>query len=172
MICALSETKGMVITMNKNIPDIYNLIQELSWHFGNHGFNGECCGDLSLVEFMAIKKAYENNDFSIQEIGSAINFTKSGATRIIDRLENKGYVARENSLIDGRVCCVSITAKGIEVISRIMENYTIYLEDVLKEFEPQKLEQIRETLEMLVNSVQQNKPFNLATNTHRGGGCF
>jgi len=42
--------------MNKNIPEIYKLIQELSWYFGNQGFNGECCGDLSLVEFMAVKK--------------------------------------------------------------------------------------------------------------------
>jgi len=157
--------------MDKCIPDIYSSLQEIAWHFGSHGINGECCDDLSLVEFMALKKVHGNHEFSIQKIGSAINFTKSGATRIINRLENKGYVARGNSPIDGRVCCVSITAKGIEVISRIMENYTIYLEDVLKEFEPQKLEQIRETLEMLVNSVQQNKPFNLVTNTHRGGGC-
>ena len=157
--------------MDKWIPDIYNSLQEIAWHFGSRGVNGECCDDLSFVEFMALKKVNGNNDFSIQEIGNALNFTKSGATRIINRLENKGYVARENSPIDGRVCCVSITAKGIEAISRIMENYTIYLEDVLKEFEPQKLEQIRDALEMLVNAVQQNKPFNLVTNTHKGGEC-
>jgi len=157
--------------MDKCIPDIYNSLQEIAWHFGSHGINGECCGDLSFVEFMALKKVYENADNSIQEIGNMLNFTKSGATRIINRLENKGYVARENSPIDGRVCCVSIKAKGIEAISRIMENYTIYLEDVLKEFEPQKLEQIRDTLEMLVNAVQQNKPFNLVTNTYKGDEC-
>ena len=157
--------------MDKWIPDIYDSLQEIAWHFGSHGINGECCGDLSFVEFMALKKVYENADNSIQEIGNMLNFTKSGATRIINRLENKGYVARESSPIDGRVCCVSITAKGIEAILRIMENYTIYLEDVLKEFEPQNLEQIRDALEMLVNAVQQNKPFNFVTNTHKGGEC-
>jgi DNA-binding MarR family transcriptional regulator len=83
--------------MKNRISDIYNLLQELAWHFGDHGINGECCEDLSLCEFMALKVAYENNNISIQEIGSAINFTKSGATRIIDRLENKGYVKRERS---------------------------------------------------------------------------
>ena len=61
--------------------------KEIAWHIGNHGLNGECRGDLSLVEFMALKIACENKDFSIQEIGSTLNFTKSGATRIIDRLE-------------------------------------------------------------------------------------
>lgn len=39
--------------MNKNLPDIYESLQEIAWHFGNHGISGECCGDLSLVEFMA-----------------------------------------------------------------------------------------------------------------------
>ena len=71
--------------MNKNISGVYALIQELSWYFGNQGFNGECCEDLSLVEFMALKKVYEHDNITIQEIGKALNFTKSGASKIIDR---------------------------------------------------------------------------------------
>lgn len=158
--------------MNEQIPDIYNSLQEIAWHFGSHGINGECCDDLSFVEFMALKNIYGNDDFSIQDIGNALNFTKSGATRIVNRLEKKGYVIRKNSPIDGRICCVPITAKGIEAISRIIGNYTTYLEDVLKDFEPQKVEYIRDALEMLVNAVQKSKPFDSITDTHEGGGCF
>lgn len=33
-----------------------NLIQDLSWYFGNQGFDGEFCEDLSLVEYMTLKK--------------------------------------------------------------------------------------------------------------------
>jgi DNA-binding MarR family transcriptional regulator len=140
--------------MNKKIPDICNLVQELSWHFGNHGVNGECCGDLSLVEFMALKKAYENDNYSIQEIGKALNFTKSGATKIIDRLENKGYVTREHSSIDGRVCCVTVTTKGMEVISKIMEKYAAYFEEMLEDFEPEIVDKVKDVLEMLVNATR------------------
>ncbi|MFZ3130456.1 MAG: MarR family transcriptional regulator [Desulfosporosinus sp.] len=140
---------------NKNIPDIYNYLQEIAWHFGNHGINGECCGDLSLVEFMALKKASEDKDLSIQEIGSTLNFTKSGATRIIDRLENKGYVTREHSLLDGRVCCVAATAKGKEVTTNISEKYTVYLDEMLKDLEPQMFENIKDVLEILVKAVRQ-----------------
>lgn len=120
---------------------------------------------------MALKKVHGNHEFSIQEIGSAINFTKSGATRIINRLEKKGYVIRKDSPVDGRICCVSITSKGTEAITRIMENYTTYLGGVLTEFEPQKVEQIKSTLEMIVNAVQKNKPFNSVANIHNGGEC-
>lgn len=143
--------------MDKNIANIYKSILELSWRFGNHGFNGKCCGDLSLVEFMALKKVQESNEITIQEMGNAINFTKSGASKIIDRLERKGYVVRMNSPIDGRVCCVSTTDKGKETVAGIMENYTLYLDNVLKGIAPQKVDQIRETLMMLVDVLQSYK---------------
>lgn len=143
--------------MNKNLSHIYNLLQEIAWQFGSHGFNGECCGDLSLAEFMALKKTYENINVSVQEIGNAINFTKSGATRIVDRLEKKGYITRERSLIDGRVCCVKITAKGKDVITNIIEKYTEYLDKVLMGLEPQKVEDIKDALEVLVKSVHQQE---------------
>ena len=144
--------------MDKNILDTCNMLHEIAWYFGNRGFEEKCCEDLSFIEYMALKTANQNKTISIQDIGNTLNFTKSGATRIIDRLENKGYVIRERSARDGRVCCVSVTEKGIEAISRIMENYTAHLEDVLKEFGPQKIQEIRDTLEFLVNAVQQNKP--------------
>lgn len=139
--------------MNKNIPDICNMLQEIAWHFGNNGLDGECCGDLSLVEFIALKKTYENNNLSIQDISTALNFTKSGGTRIIDRLENKGYAKRERSPIDGRVCCAAITVKGKEAIIEIMERYTVYIEDMLKDLEPQTVDNIKDALEVLVKSI-------------------
>lgn len=143
--------------MNKSIPAIYDSLLEIAWHFGNHGINGECCGDLSLVEFMALKKAYDNKELSIQEIGSALNFTKSGATRIIDRLENKGYVKRERSPLDGRVCCIPLTPKGIEVLTSISERYSTYIAEMLKELEPDTVENIRSVLELLTRSAQKHQ---------------
>lgn len=143
--------------MNKNIPDIYNLIQELAWHFGNHGFNGECCGDLSLVEFMGLKKIQGSNNITIQEIGNALSFTKSGASKIIDRLENKGYVKREISPIDGRVCCVNATTKGVEVIKSIIQEYSTYVDEMLKEFDAGTIENIKSVLEILTASARKHR---------------
>lgn len=143
--------------MKNNILDIYNSLLEIAWRFGNHGINGECCGDLSLVEFMSLKKTYEHKDLSIQEIGTALNFTKSGATRIIDRLENRGYVRRERSAVDGRVCCVNITAEGKEVIAKILQEYTVYLQDILQDLQPQVIDKIKDILGILVESVQKHE---------------
>ena len=140
--------------MNKNISDIYNLIQELSWYFGNQGFDGSCCGDLSLVEFIALKNVHDKNNSTIKEIGNALNITKSGASKIIDRLESKGYVVRKQSPRDGRVCCVGITDKGSDAIEQIVERYTDYVGEMLKGFEADSIETIRNTLDMLIASVR------------------
>lgn len=143
--------------MNNNIPNIYNSILELAWHFGNHGFNGECCRDLSLVEFMALKKIKESDNITIQETGNALSFTKSGASKIIDRLETKGYVMREISPIDGRVCCVNATTKGIEVIKSIIEEYSVYVDEMLNEFDADTIENINSTLEILTTAAQKHR---------------
>lgn len=140
--------------MNNNIPDVYNLIQELSWYFGNQGFNGECCEDLSLVEFMALKKVYEHDNITIQEIGRLLNCTKSGASKIIDRIETKGYVLREQSSVDGRICCVTITAQGLEIITKIVEKYTAYVGEMLKDRDSQTIESVKTALEILITSVR------------------
>lgn len=156
--------------MDKDIPTIYSLVQELSWDFGSQGFNGECCEDLSLAEFMALKKVHEYGYITIQEIGDTLNFTKSGASKIVDRLENNGYIARENSPTDGRVCFVIITNKGTDIASKIIQNFTRYLGDVLVDLEPNTIEQIRNALEILVDKVQKNKPIS-NSNSQRGGDC-
>ena len=149
--------------MNENIPDIYNSLQEITWHFGSHIVNGACCGDLSFVEYMALKYIQESNDCSVQSICQKLNFTKSGATRIINRLEDKGYVVRQNSPVDGRICCVSITDKGTQAILQIAENYTSYLHEVLKELDPKTVEQIRASMGILLMAVIKGTPFTLTS---------
>lgn len=62
---------------------------------------------------------------------------------MIDRLESKGYVVRERSLEDGRICCVIVTAHGKKTISNILERYTAYLNEVLKDLDQQMINKIK-----------------------------
>ncbi len=154
--------------METSINDIYNSVQELAWYFGNQGFNGECCGNLSLIEYMALKKVHDKNDATIQEIGDSLNITKSGASKITDRLESKEYVFRKHSSVDGRVCCVAITGKGLEAITKIRELYTSYFSEIFKDFGPDSVENIRHVLEALIASVQ--KHGYIKSNSHEKEG--
>jgi len=157
--------------MDKNITTISSLLEKITWYFGDHGISEKCCEDLSFAEYTALKIVYENDQASIQFIGNALNFTKSGATKIINRLERKGYVVRKNSLRDGRFCCVSITAEGIAIISKIIENQTIQLENMLQHLTPEKKEDIKIALEVLMSALQESKTIKSALEDDLKGEC-
>ncbi|MBM7540005.1 MarR family winged helix-turn-helix transcriptional regulator [Amphibacillus cookii] len=140
--------------MNKDIPDIHDLLQDLSWYFGNQGFDDECCEDLSLAEYMALKKVYDIQNITIKELGVSLNITKSGISKIIDRLEKKCYVSRHQSSSDGRICCVLPTEKGNNAIHKISNRYSEYLDEILGAVDEEALQNIKDTLELLFKAIQ------------------
>jgi DNA-binding MarR family transcriptional regulator len=111
------------------ISDISRALIEIAWHFGPKGLNGECCENLTMPEFIALDKISTTSQCAVQDVGYSLGFTKSGATRIVNRLEKKGYVQKIKSHEDARVCCVEITKSGERVLSsansRYMEQFHI-----------------------------------------------
>ena len=105
--------------MKNALAVLFDALQEMTLLFGSGGIDGECCGDLSFIEFVAIKKAREHPGLMIKDLGHALNLTKSGATRIVDRLEKKRYLRRNISPHDGRVCCVTISPRGARIVARV-----------------------------------------------------
>ncbi|ABK19527.1 MarR family winged helix-turn-helix transcriptional regulator [Syntrophobacter fumaroxidans] len=109
------------------ISDISRSLIEIAWHFGPKGLNGECCDNITMPEFIALDKVATSPNCPVQDVGYSLGFTKSGATRIVNRLEKKGYVEKVKSHIDARVCCVEITKAGEQVLlsanSRYMEQF-------------------------------------------------
>jgi DNA-binding MarR family transcriptional regulator len=95
---------------------------------------------------------------TVQEVGTAVRFTKSGATRIIDRLERQGLVQRRRSPDDGRVCCVSITSAGKIVTSKITDNYAGYLRELLEDLDVRSSDRIAGALRFLITAARQPKP--------------
>ena len=137
--------------MNSEILNVYNSIQDLSWYFGSQGFCGDCCcEDLSLIEFMALKKSYENKSITILSIGNELNITKSGASKIVNRLEKRGYIMRVQSPLDGRVCCVRISEKGKSVVGKIEQKYVVYVDNMLKDLDSETVDNIKASLDILV----------------------
>jgi len=118
------------------ISELNRSLALVAWHFGPKGLNGQCCGDLSMPEFIALDKVSSARDCSVQAVGDCLGFTKSGATRVVNRLEKKGYVEKRKSSQDGRVCCVVITPKGEAILKGVDRQYLQQLE-ALKSKMPQ-----------------------------------
>jgi MarR family 2-MHQ and catechol resistance regulon transcriptional repressor len=113
------------------ISELSRALIDIAWHLGPKGVNGECCENLTMPEFIALDTISTIQNCPVQEVGHSLKFTKSGATRIVNRLEKKGYVNKIRSTEDARVCCVRLTPKGLRVLESTDTRYLRQFEDML-----------------------------------------
>ena len=128
------------------INELSRAMRQIVWQFGPKGLDGECCENLSMPEFLALEKVAETRDCPVQDVGLQLGFTKSGATRIVNRMEKKGYVQKIKSHEDGRICCVVITESGEKVLRSAEETYSRKIEQLFSMMPKESSPQIKEML--------------------------
>lgn len=128
-------------------------ILEIAWHFSSRGINGACCADLSLAEFRALQTTAITPNCSVQYIGRILDFTKSGATRIVNRLEKQQLVTKIRSAADARVCCVTPTPAGLELLQDSMQCTNDRLEQALGKVTPSERDDISNSLNLLASTL-------------------
>jgi len=122
--------------METQARKLAGLIESISYYFGTQNMDGECCEGISHGEFRALRAAKHIDRCSMQDIAKSAVVTKSGATRIISRLEEKGLAAREQDPKDGRVCCVRLTERGRSLLDRIEDKLFKRMKTILAELDP------------------------------------
>lgn len=143
-----------MVTESDSTKDLSALISEITWNFGPRGLKGECCGDLSQPEYRTLCLASDQSRCSMQAIAQNLGVTKSGATRIVDRLERKGYAERKRSLEDGRVCCIELTPSGMMLIEDLRRENANRIDKIMSRIEPTMREVIGAAFKSFVNALQ------------------
>ncbi|MDH7601333.1 MAG: MarR family transcriptional regulator [Armatimonadota bacterium] len=131
---------------------LVDLLDEVIWRFGSQGSDGYCCEDISYVEYRTLKVLAKVGFLTMQQLGQQLGFTKSGATRVVDRLEAAGYVRRERSEYDHRVCCVTLTDAGRELLERVVEEYARKVEMSLERLDPDMQDVLMASLRSFVRT--------------------
>jgi DNA-binding MarR family transcriptional regulator len=143
------------ITLRKvNISELSRAMIEIGWHLGPKGLNGECCESLSMPEFIALDKIAHTHDCPVQDIGQVLGFTKSGATRIVNRLEKKRCIRRVKSVTDARFCCVVITKYGKDILKAADENYSEKFQNMLNRMPKQYAPQMTNIFKAVANAIK------------------
>jgi DNA-binding MarR family transcriptional regulator len=97
------------------------------------GVELEAACDLPLAWFevlLQLRKAPEGR-LKMNQIADAIVHSSGGTTRLIDRLEEAGYVTRQLCPSDRRAIYVAISAQGNEKLDEALNVHLDYLEDNL-----------------------------------------
>lgn len=91
------------------------------------------------------------------EIRRFLNLNSSTASGIIDRLENKGFLARLPKQGDKRVVNVALTSKGSKLLKQIPPLLHDQLSEKLRSLPELKLQQIQESLQILTTLLDIGK---------------
>jgi len=122
--------------MDKQVKQLAGLLEDMMYNFGAQNMNGNCCENISHGEFRALRVISRLDRCTMQDIAKSIAVTKSGATRIVSRLEEKKLVRRVHDQNDGRVCCVQLSKEGKSLTSRLTEEPAKRIEAILSAMAP------------------------------------
>jgi DNA-binding MarR family transcriptional regulator len=90
--------------------------------------------DLTINEFNtlnALRRAGPPHRLSPKDVGVSLLFSSGGLTKLLERLESRGLVAREPDPADGRGVLVSLTATGRRLQEEAMGAHQVNEEELL-----------------------------------------
>ncbi len=76
-------------------------------------------GNISFSQFYLLSYLTTSRDLTMTDIARKMGHSTAAATGLVDRMEKLGYVERSHAIDDRRKVMVRITAKGIELVSRL-----------------------------------------------------
>ena len=97
---------------------LMDVFREMGAHRPEQVFPG---WSLSLSEIYALDILAERAPLSQQELGAALSLEKSSVSRLVQQLEQEGWIARERDARDGRLRMLRLTEEGAETTERLRQ---------------------------------------------------
>jgi DNA-binding MarR family transcriptional regulator len=72
---------------------------------------------LSSYEVLITLEAAPGRKLRMSELADSVLLSRSGMTRLVDRLERDGLLERDHCTADGRGCFAVLTAKGLDAVA-------------------------------------------------------
>ena len=109
--------------------------------------------NISAAQVNCLLALNENGPLPPSQIAKIIMVNSSTVTSIIDRLEQKGLVARQRISQDRRIITVQLTESGKTLAENAPSPIQQKIIDGLKRLSPQEIEHIVNALNMLINML-------------------
>ncbi|MDD3059135.1 MAG: MarR family transcriptional regulator [Sphaerochaeta sp.] len=130
---------------------------EIAWGFGPKGLDGSCCQNLGMAEFLALENISKVNECPVQQVGYSLGFTKSGATRVVNKLAAKGYVTKTMGDKDARVCCLTVTENGRAILEEAFRRYGVLLQALFADIAVQERESVKQALLTFASVLEEQR---------------
>ncbi|WP_068783981.1 MarR family winged helix-turn-helix transcriptional regulator [Paenibacillus phocaensis] len=110
---------------------------------------------LTRTEFGVLDLLYHKGRQPIQQIGSKVLMSSGNITYVVDKLEKKGYVTRQDCQEDRRLVYAEITEQGRKFIEEVFPEHTRLIEEAVSGLSPEEKEIAAMLLKKLGKSAQE-----------------
>jgi MarR family transcriptional regulator, 2-MHQ and catechol-resistance regulon repressor len=114
--------------------------------------------ELTLAEFGILEALWHKGSLLLGELGQTILVSSGGITFLVDRLERRGLVAREECEQDRRARYAVLTREGEKLVQRIFPEHARRITEVLSGLEPAAQLQAAELLKQLGRHAAEVEP--------------
>jgi len=101
------------------------------------------------TDFRILEVLLNKGPLPVNTIGPKVHLTPGSISTAVDRLVERGMVSRVESPEDRRVCVVSLTAKGKELIAPIFRKHAAEIRKVFADASPKELRTLEATLKKI-----------------------
>jgi MarR family transcriptional regulator, 2-MHQ and catechol-resistance regulon repressor len=109
--------------------------------------------NLSITEFSVLEVLFYQGKQTIQQIGNRILISSGSMTYVIDKLEQKGIIKRNDCREDRRVIHITLTAEGIEMMESIMPKYQDMIDSIFADLTDNESQLLVDSLKKVSNRV-------------------
>jgi DNA-binding MarR family transcriptional regulator len=102
-------------------------------------------GNVSFPQFFLLTYLSSEEYLTMSDIAKKMGHSTAAATGLVDRLEKLGYVERVHAAEDRRKIMVRITAKGVELVSRMRSEIATDLAGILAGMDEDQAEAVEHT---------------------------
>lgn len=109
---------------------------------------------LSLSEVYALSLLAERAPLSQQELGAALGLEKSSVSRLVQQLEQRGWVLRERDARDSRLRLLRLTDEGMQIAEHLQRHMSAAHATLFARLTPHEQAALLEGLTALRRALQ------------------
>lgn len=138
-------------TSGKSIGYLVKLAHLMMLDRATEAFAGH---DLSFVQWIVLIRLKEGKEVTASDLCRALRHDTGALTRMIDQLEERGYVSRERSKEDRRVVQLQLTAAGTRITDQLTPIVVNRLNDALADFTKAEFNELSRLLNKLIATIR------------------
>ena len=134
---------------------LHRAVKALLQHYQSRDRNEMCCYGISVSQCSALEALGTHGVLSMQGLAEQMHLAVSTVTRVIDQLVEKRLTERHHTARDRRVCCVSLTAAGAQLLQTIQADLVTREQRILERIPVDSRAHVIGAIEALAEAMEE-----------------